>query len=269
MPKRFKYLAAWCMTMVLVCSFSTAALCKETDHTYELPVLLYHHLVERNLSAPFIGNESVNIYEDFQNQMQYLHDNGYTTVTTAQLRGFLYNHMLLPPKCVMITFDDGYLSNAHYAYPILKQYGYSAIVFLVTSNMVSTDVSFEPTKIQMLNWRTISDTMDVFEYGCHTHNLHYFENGKSLLVSSPVQTVIADTEASLKTHVTQAYAYPYGLYSQKVINVLKSKNFDLAFTTDKGYAKATTNPLILPRFSIRQDTSFAEFEAYISHSNLK
>jgi len=68
----------------------------------------------------------------FEGQMRILKEKGWTTITLTQL----YNHMVkgdpLPDKPIVLTFDDGYLNNWVNAYPILRKYGYRAVIWMST-----------------------------------------------------------------------------------------------------------------------------------------
>ena len=91
-----------------------------------VPVLNYHQVnSEENdmLSVPV---------EEFEAQMAYLEESGYTTITPDQLRDFLTDGTPLPEKPVLITFDDGYKDNYTNAFPILKKHHMTATIFLVT-----------------------------------------------------------------------------------------------------------------------------------------
>nr|AIA95017.1 Polysacc_deac_1 [uncultured Bacillus sp.] len=63
--------------------------------------------------------------------MKYLHDNGYHTITPAQLKAYLTEDAPLPDKPVMLTFDDGYIDNYVHAWPILKKYDMTATIFIL------------------------------------------------------------------------------------------------------------------------------------------
>lgn len=263
MKRQLRHLFCFSFALIIATSLTYTTLSTEIDQTTELPVLLYHHLLENNLNNNFNNNSAVNSYEDFEAQMKYLYDNGYSTVTSAQLYNYLYNNTLLPPKSVMITFDDGYLSNLYYAYPILKKYNYTAVVFLITNNIKDTPEAFDPNRIQFLSWSDIDGSKDVFEYGCHTHDMHYYLAGGSLLLTSQREEVTADIDKSLALNKTTMFAYPYGLYSNSVISVLKSRGFDMAFSNIKGYVKQSSNKFTLKRLSVQQKTTFEEFKNYI------
>ena len=71
--------------------------------------------------------------EEFKKQMQYLHDEGYHTITMDELYDYMTKGTELPDKPVLITFDDGYIDNYKYAFPILKEYNMKATLFMITS----------------------------------------------------------------------------------------------------------------------------------------
>src|SRR5690606_754156 len=79
--------------------------------------------------SPGMINVTVDHFED---QLRWLRRHGYRSLNSAQFAGHLAGQSV-PSKSILITFDDGYLDNWVYAYPLLKQYGYSAMLFLVTS----------------------------------------------------------------------------------------------------------------------------------------
>ncbi|KQR73780.1 hypothetical protein ASG35_22715 [Burkholderia sp. Leaf177] len=90
-----------------------------------VPVLMYHHVS----TSPGMITVSP---DHFAAQMAYLAEAGYKTASAAQLSAFLAGE-LLPPKSVVLTFDDGYLDNWVHAHPVLAKHGFTALCFLVTS----------------------------------------------------------------------------------------------------------------------------------------
>lgn len=86
-----------------------------------IPILMYHHV------GPKPGLVTLSS-DTFIEQMTWLARAGCKTVTAAELEGF-YRGEPLPHKSVMITFDDGYLNNWVYAFPVLKRLGLHAHIF--------------------------------------------------------------------------------------------------------------------------------------------
>ena len=60
--------------------------------------------------------------EQFTKQMEYLHEEGYTTLTLPEFQAYMEEEIDVPKKSVLITFDDGFKDNYINAYPILKKY---------------------------------------------------------------------------------------------------------------------------------------------------
>lgn len=92
-----------------------------------VPVLLYHRL------TPSTNGYGV-APADFDAQMRRLHDLGFQTITldryTRLIRG---DPVDLPPRPVLITFDDGYLSSLVVADPVLARYGWTAAIYIPTA----------------------------------------------------------------------------------------------------------------------------------------
>lgn len=85
----------------------------------QVPVLMYHYITpQANNDQP--DNNSIITLEAFEENMNYLHEQGYYTATMEELEQYVLGKTSLPAKTVVITFDDGYQNNYIYAYPILK-----------------------------------------------------------------------------------------------------------------------------------------------------
>ena len=108
-----------------------------------IPVLNYHQVEEKD------GNPLTLWPDQFEAQMAYLADEGYTTITIDEMMDALEGGAPLPEKPVIITFDDGYADNYEYAYPILKKYGFKATIFLI--------YDFTNTYPNYLTWAQIDE----------------------------------------------------------------------------------------------------------------
>lgn len=92
-----------------------------------VPVLMYHHLLpQKDLTGLFADNNVAVSVEQFRQDLTTLKEQGYQTISLRQLSAFVQEGTELPGKCVLITFDDGYLSNKIYAQPILEELGYTS-----------------------------------------------------------------------------------------------------------------------------------------------
>ncbi|WP_258355748.1 polysaccharide deacetylase family protein, partial [Clostridium perfringens] len=78
----------------------------------------------------------------------------------------------LPARSVVITFDDGLKSVNRYAYPILKQYGFHATAFIISSRIKRNPQKWEPKSLQFMSVSELKQIQDVFDIQSHTHFLH-------------------------------------------------------------------------------------------------
>ena len=101
---------------------------------YTVPILTYHSFD--------YGRGTLSITpENFEKQMRYLKDKGYNVIPLDELVAGIKNKKKFAHNTVVITIDDGYENNFTYAYPVLKKYGFPAIIFLIT-NQIGTRCRF-------------------------------------------------------------------------------------------------------------------------------
>jgi len=249
---------------LFVLSFSMLMLSEKTLASQNLPILLYHHLLPERYSDSFSDNGMVVSQELFASHMEYLYRNDYHTITSSELRAFLYENQELPPRSVMITFDDGYLSNYLFAYPILRQYGFNAIVFTITGFMQTQDQQFNPNRTDMLSWMQIASSSDVFEFASHSHLLHTLNNGVSGFVSASIDEARSDLHLSQRrVQNRRLFSFPFGQYNTRLVDMLRFNGVDLAFTIHRGYVTQNCEPLLLNRFTIYSNTSLSTFQRIV------
>lgn len=231
--------------------------------------LMYHHLLPKAEVGRYRGNNIVTYTEDFAAQLDWLVQNGFQTVTLTDVENFLYHDTPVPARAVLITFDDGYLSNAAYAYPLLKERGMHAVVFDVTGRLSETTQAMDTKYIQMMDEQTIRSTADVFEYASHTHDLHTFTGtGHSALTDDSKSQIESDLSSSLSFLETvpganlNAFSYPFGFYTRTVQQVLKDHGILLAFRASGGVLTRQSDPYALPRYPVDTSVSMAEFKRY-------
>jgi len=236
----------------------------EEDVT-SIPVLLYHHIIPEKDLVPYnwLNNESVISEENFKEQMDYLYENGYYTATLDELESFIKGELTLPKDTVVITFDDGYLSNAKFAHPIMKDYGFRGAIFMVGNTAIRAQKVFSPLGTQHINVNNLIRYSDVFEYGSHTFNMHYLNNGKPAVKILSEQEIYSDLMLNKYFIKTDFIAYPYGEYNEKVLNSVGKLGYRLGFSTKPRYVTVGEPIYEVPRFSIYQNTSMDEFEAIV------
>jgi peptidoglycan/xylan/chitin deacetylase (PgdA/CDA1 family) len=206
-----------------------------------LPILMYHH-VESEESAKENKRTGLNVPpEIFKAQMGYLKTKGYTTVSPAELIAFFDAGVSLPAKPVMITFDDGYSDIGELAFPIMKELGIKATIYIPTGLMDNP---------AYLTWSKISEikASGLITFGNHTWS-HRNVGATSEVVKYELST--ADTQLSEKgLGEPKTFVYPYGYENNSTIKLLEEMNYKLAFTTVNGRTMCEKNRFSLPRIRI-------------------
>ncbi|MGI6130130.1 MAG: polysaccharide deacetylase family protein [bacterium] len=252
-----------------------------------VPVLLYHHLAPSG--SGFDTNNATITPEEFTWQMQYLADQRYKVLTPAELTAFLSGELRVPKRSVAITFDDGYASNLKYAYPILKQHGFSAIFHVITGTVPDQPQQpYDPTRLQSLSWPELKDlsASGLITMASHTNNMHmYLSSGVFGLQRPAIVAYITDpatgrteTEAGhyhriltdLKTSRSKLeqelgqpvtiLAYPYGVSDPAAHRAATEAGFTLTFSTRPTLARFSSGLNDVPRLVVRPGISQGQFE---------
>ena len=224
-----------------------------TNFPQQIPVLAYHSILPTSYYYPnYVNNPWVLSLDEFYLQMRYLYENSFTTITSDHLIDYLFNNKGLPENPIILTFDDGYLDNALFAAPIMRQFGFTGMQFLITGLLQEYARPIETNPLQHMSITEIMATLDVFEFGSHTHAMHSFVGGTPLLVSESVEAIKEDILHSFQYPLTftTGFAYPFGRHSSNARQALQEAGVRFAFTTQWGYLNKNTNPLLIPRFSI-------------------
>ncbi|NLU51771.1 MAG: polysaccharide deacetylase family protein [Clostridiaceae bacterium] len=224
--------------------------------------LMYHEIVEREGydRKRYKGIKVKQNYHDvlpeglfclkdeFEKQMAYLFENGYTTLTIQQVIDFYYNDKPIPEKSVLLTFDDAYKSVLLNVYPILKKYNFHAVCFVVLGWLLDEAQEYTKEYSVCMSREELLSMSDVFEYCNHSNLLHTRKGIESALQYKDKDAVLADIkECEAFVNSKKVFAYPFGLYNKENIDWLKELGFLLAFTSVAGFNTRETNPLELHR----------------------
>ena len=263
-----------------------AAPLAEESYTANVPVLMYHHIDEE-------GNDDVNISSAlFEAQMAALAEEGYTAVFPDDLAAYVYEGKALPDKPVVITFDDGYLSNYEYAWPILEKYDMKATIFVIGSTIGNTehykDTDYPITPHFSYEQGAEMVASGVISIQSHTYDMHQWapyedsdqprenilalegeseEDYRSLLSADcqKIRQVIQEGMGEARVH---AMAYPSGQFDTLSQVTLLENGFDITFTTQVGsntLIKGQPQSLLgLHRYNMNESVSVEQMLEWVS-----
>ena len=242
---------------------------------YCVPVLMYHHV------SPVVGSITTSP-KNFEKQIAGLARCGYRSLTANEFADFLAGKPI-PPKSVLITFDDGYLDNWVYAHPVLQKYSMHAVLFLITGVMGEGPVrahagqsgvalpaischleakaflaAGNPDPV-MLRWSEVlaMQEADSFEFHSHTHTHHRWDlTGESREVClQHLEQDLSDSRATLRRRlgaVSEHFCWPQGYFAHDYVALAQASGFKYLYTTvAHGQNLAGTSPAHIFRVAVR------------------
>lgn len=193
----------------------------------QIPIIYYHNIVPDGHGFSFMHTD----LSTFKNHMNYLKSNDYTTYTFDEIPpGFIKDKK---SKEVVITFDDGFISNYQIAYPMLRDLNLKFNIFL-TVEYIEKNIG------NYLTWEMIREMYNsrIVGFGAHTY---------THVDCRKINPVNYDVEIDLTNSVihknvgceVKDFCFPFGLYNSNILTQLcKSKAYNNLYTSD--YKKITT-----------------------------
>ena len=222
-----------------------------------LPVLLYHRVgPARPGTAPGLTVSP----ESFERHVRGLAGRGYKGICPSDWVRWRREGKGLPDKPVLLTFDDGYADVAEYALPVLRRYGFGAVVYVVTGQLGGTNAWDQSRGYQTLSLMTADQirywATQGAEFGAHSRTHADLTSLSPHELAEEVVGSASDLESLLGSRVV-SFAYPYGFHNPAVDECVR-KTYDLAFLADEqqeGLNHLLTPPHLLLRTRVRSDDS--------------
>ena len=220
----------------------------------EVPIIMYHNIRETNeTDSKYTVSKT-----DFENDLKFLRDNGYTTVVMQDLINFVQYKSNLPKKPVVLTFDDGYFNNCAYAFPLLQKYNSKAVISIIgyyTDQF--TQSPDENPKYSHLTWTDIKEMMKSgnIEFQNHSYNLHTTDKGRNgskkkrsesleeyrQLLTSDIQK-LQDEFFQNTGYTPTTFTYPFGSVSEASFDIIKELGFKATLSCENKTNILTHNP---------------------------
>lgn len=189
----------------------------------------------------------------FKRQMAHLKMTGYQVIGLDDLINCIKNGTTLPQKSIAITFDDGFADNYENAFPVLKEHGFTATMFIVSRLVGKTNEWMQeegfPAR-KLLGWEKLKDMSENgITIGSHTRthpSLIDIEVGSArqeILNSKP------ELEDALGKPV-RYFAYPYGRFNQQIEELVAEAGYLGACSTRSGFNSAHVSPFALRRIEV-------------------
>lgn len=222
---------------------------------------MYHRVINTVENEGFHGTY---IYEDiFRKYLKYLKENNYEVITFKDLEKISWrNRFNLNKKYIILTFDDGYVDNYELAFPILKEFGFTATIFLMAESTYNEwDVNASNEKAFPLMTKEMILEMQNYgiEFGAHTFN-HPKINKIS---NQEIEYQVIECKKILEEKIGEKiiiFAYPYGILNDYAKEMAKKAGYTFAVATDSGPVCLSDDLFQIRRIAIFPITNLRSFK---------
>jgi peptidoglycan/xylan/chitin deacetylase (PgdA/CDA1 family) len=217
-----------------------------------VPILTYHNLADQAKGRLVLAGSS------FREQMRYLKSHGYRVVSLADFIEFTHLGRQLPQRAVVLTFDDGYRAFKEHAYPILKELGFTATLFIYTD--------WVGTGRGALSWNDLRElTAAGFDIQAHskTHaDLRRAAGETEAQYARRMQAELEQPQELFTRHLgrrSQVLAYPFGRWEEGLLPKVKEYGYIAAFSVRRQGNAAFVRPLAAHRSQIYSEMTLDDF----------
>ncbi|GHV36626.1 hypothetical protein FACS18949_16240 [Clostridia bacterium] len=240
-----KRVIAFLLILPLLPVCSVAA---EVEGTVELPVLMYHRLLKNNPQGDMYTITPAALERD----LKFLRAEGYASVTTEQVIGYLTRGEKLPEKPVLLTFDDGHYSTLTYAVPLLERYGFRASVFVTGVFSDSEAGAPQSPQYSYISWAQMENLAPCLQIESHTWNLHVCGKGRNGIKRRKGENLedyrmllaadLLKLQGKIEQHTGRApiaFALPFGADCADALSVFDAVGIPLSFGSYGGINRLT------------------------------
>ena len=240
------------LTFIFVLLFSFVF--ANSEEYIKVPIIMYHSI----LKDPARSNKYTITPAVLEEDLKYIKADGYETITISDLISYVYADKPLPPKPIILTFDDGHYNNYGYLYPLLEKYDMKAVISIVGSY---TDKFSETNEANLnysyLRWKDINELISSgrVEFQNHTYNLHDNTHGrigakkKKGESDDEYKKILEEDINKLQNefkentgYVPTCFTYPFGGISNSSLDIIKELGFKASLSCEEGINKITKNP---------------------------
>jgi peptidoglycan/xylan/chitin deacetylase (PgdA/CDA1 family) len=189
----------------------------------------------------------------FEAHMNYLKSQGYSAISLYEMDEALRTGSPLPPKPIVLTFDDGYIDHYTSVFPVLKNLGFAGTFFIITGFVDNNYSGY-------MSWQQINEMANAgMDMEAHTKDHADLRNrDRDFLIYEIVGSIESiDALTGFESHF---FAYPSGHYDDTTLDLLHETPIWRALTTENSGFQTTDNQLESPRLRIHGNLGIAGLE---------
>ena len=236
--------------------YQKALLEKNISRFHEIPVLMYHRVVEK---AP--DSSKYNVYvtrETLEEQLRFLRNHGFATITFED-----FSTRRVPSKPVILTFDDGYEDNYLHLFPLLKKYHMKAVVYILGNRRHKNnfwDIPQGEPEASLLKEKQIREMSEsgLVEFGAHSMNHVRLTELKPPEIRKEVEGSRKAIEELLGKPVL-SFAYPYGQLNAEIKKITAQAGYPFGIAVKGRFSRFGDDLMEIRRVHMFPNTSLFDF----------
>lgn len=203
--------------------------------------------------------------KNFSKQMSFLANSDYSLINLDDVDDILSGKKVMNSTCVAVTFDDGFEDFYHNAFPILKKFDIPATLFMVADRVGQSNDWMHKhgsPKRNLLNENQLADISNsgvlIGSHTCTHPKLNEISLNKEML-----ENEIFNSRQALEKQLNKKvehFAYPYGLFDEEVVQVVKNAGYKTACSTRSGFNRLEIQPFLLRRIEVFGSDNLWQFK---------
>jgi len=205
----------------------------------KLPIIMYHYVEYiKNLEDVVVKRLDINPAV-FEKQLATLKENGYQTYFVKDIPEILDGKIKISSKSAVLTFDDGYEDFYTIVFPLLKKYQMKATIYIIY-DFIGRKGFLNKTQIEEIA------KSNLVEIGSHTLDHVYLKQSPETVARKQIFESKKRLEEMLGFDI-KTFAYPYGAFNQKTIELVKEASYSAAVSVISGTHQSKENLFYLSR----------------------
>ncbi len=219
-----------------------------------VPILMFH-IVRPALSS---DTKDIKLFavtpEVFDQQLSYLEQHGYSIISFQDLSDYFNGTKQLPGNPIILSFDDGWKNQYRYAFPLLQKHSMHATFFIFTNPM-------EYNHPHYISWDEIREMSAAgMTFGAHTITHPKLTD---ITDEKVLEREIIDSKKVIEERIGKPvtlFAYPFGLYNEHILDIVKKAGYTAARTTKWGTMQSSDKLFELKEINVNND-----FQKFVSN----
>jgi peptidoglycan/xylan/chitin deacetylase (PgdA/CDA1 family) len=220
-----------------------------------IPIILYHNIDGK-------GVFSIDL-ERLRSHFQFLRDKNIRVIRLSELIERIENPSPFKEKVVVLTFDDGFFSMYTKLLPLAREFGYPITLFIYTDNIYNKAE-------KSLTWHLLKELeKNGIDIECHSvshEDLLRLSHQNTMKSKRQLFEEIYLSKRIIELYLhkkVEYFAFPYGRYDLKIIDMCAHSGYRRVFSTDYGSNIITRNNYCLRRRHIKKLTNLKMIEDII------